>query len=1093
MVKSRTKKRDLYIGRVSKKRRFMKAFFWLFFACLLCVFIVFGTLYYQVYSEADTRIDRGVIKNIIFSESPVFYDDGKTPIGVFFEKTHRRYVEYEDIPITFIKAIIAAEDHEFFTHSGFDPKAILRAFMANLKARKVVQGGSTITQQTAKNVFKREKRSYKAKLKEFFQALVLEQKYSKEEILELYSNQFFVSGFGRGLEIAAKYFFDKDAKELDLVECAFIAGSVKGPNRYNPFIKKTEVERIQAVKNAKNRKDYVLQKMLELNFMTKEQFKESKEREVPFREGRVTYRLNVILDYVREQLQSPYFQEVLTEQGIENIATSGIRIYTSINRQIQEGVLQSLRKRLPRLDVQLKGYSPAGQQQKYEDLKEALPKRNGAMPFLCTVSHVNTDKENPSIVVSWDGGGGLIDSNGMQDLCEAWIQSEKGVWGRFDPKFIPEFLKLFKEGDLVAVRILDESERTGGSRLVLTQIPELEGGVIVLQRGMIRAMVGGYFNRHFNRATDAKRQLGSTFKPIVYTAALQLKWNTLDTLMNTPELFLFENTSYIPSPDHMPQTKEVSMAWAGVKSENLATVWLLYHLTDHLNLSEFKEIMRQLGLHRFDDESYEGYVNRIRDKYGVVVNREALMEAAFTEAKKAIESDVIFSGYDGALQNLRSLLYKVDKDSVDLFDPEELRIYRLSFERLRNLDSEMQSEMDSIRDALKHNALSVPAGALKHFGYFRDRGGRLRIAYFKDFQKKDSMDALSITANEFVEHPGLLRSGGVWVDGLIPSEVLNLLHRHTIKTYKQLVARNHYDADILFKIRDFRVLVNLHYVRELARQIGISSHLDPVLSFPLGSNSISIAESARAYQSMMSGVIHTLSENYDEAIPLITRIEDREGEILWEYDGKVRRVLSQRTTGMVSEILRLVVEKGTGKRADKAIKIALNIEDSDVNLFIPAYGKTGTANRYTNSTFVGFLPGPDSGSGELELEPGYVIAVYVGYDDNRPMKGKNITIYGSSGALPVWIDTSNAIVSSREYRDKLQIADLAFDVKPGPMTSRSLLRPVHISSLTGLPMRLGNYEDNGKEALIFSDVDIDDGTVRLRRVFEPIKRTFKND
>ena len=164
---------------------------------------IFTVLYVQVSRETKERIQRGVIENIIFSESPVYYDDGESVMGVFFEKTHRRYIQYRNIPPQFIKAIVAAEDKNFFTHPGFDIKSIARAMLANLREGRIAQGGSTITQQTAKNIFRREKRSYKAKIKELMQALLLEKEYSKEEILEMYSNQFFVSGIGRGLRIAA--------------------------------------------------------------------------------------------------------------------------------------------------------------------------------------------------------------------------------------------------------------------------------------------------------------------------------------------------------------------------------------------------------------------------------------------------------------------------------------------------------------------------------------------------------------------------------------------------------------------------------------------------------------------------------------------------------------------------------------------------------------------------------------------------------------------------------------------------------------------------------------------------------------------------
>jgi membrane peptidoglycan carboxypeptidase len=243
---------------MSKKKRIV-LFTFCGFILAPCFFL--GYTYYGVSREAATRIQRGAIERIIASESRVYYDDGQTPMGVFFEKIHRKYIYYKEIPKVFIKALIAAEDRNFFRHLGFDLKAMLRAFVANIKAGEVVQGGSTITQQTAKNIFRREKRSYMAKLKELMQAVLLERKYTKQEILEMYANQFFVNGYGKGLRIAAQYFFGKDAEDLDLVEGAFIAGSVKAPNRYNQkeWCRKGEsravsqtAKRLCALEHAKN-------------------------------------------------------------------------------------------------------------------------------------------------------------------------------------------------------------------------------------------------------------------------------------------------------------------------------------------------------------------------------------------------------------------------------------------------------------------------------------------------------------------------------------------------------------------------------------------------------------------------------------------------------------------------------------------------------------------------------------------------------------------------------------------------------------------------------------------------------------------------
>ncbi|MBW1901259.1 MAG: transglycosylase domain-containing protein, partial [Deltaproteobacteria bacterium] len=660
-------------------------------SCLLFLIpvILIGFVFYEVTLDASTRIQRGAIDRIIASESPVYYDDGETPIGVFFEKTHRKYIHFSEIPKVFIKALIAAEDGNFFSHRGVDLKATLRALIANIKSGKVVQGGSTISQQTAKNIFRREKRSYGAKLRELVQAFLLERKYTKEEILEMYINQFFVTGYGKGLGIAAQCFFDKEAKNLDLVEAAFIAGSVKGPNRYNPFIKKSEPERNHARKLAKQRKDYVLKNMFNVNFITRDQYLKAKELSVPFKEGNITYRLNVILDYIREQLESDYFRSVLEEQGVTNAAASGISIYTSINREIQEAALTSLRTHLPLMDVKLNGYSARQMPDTYRDLFKKSSKKQSSLPFMARITHIDTDTDHCRLVVSWGQSGGIINFEGIKPMAQAWLKWKLGNSAVLDKKYVRMFFKNFRVGDTVPVQMIPPAGGTGETRLMLSKIPELEGGVVVLQKGMVKAMVGGFLDRFFNRAVDAKRQLGSIFKPIVYTAALQLKWNTLDPLRNTRDMFQFENTFYLPHPDHKPKSETVSMVWAGAKSENLATVWLLYHLTDHLNISEFRKVMQLVDLDRNKGESYLEYKKRIRDHHGVVVNTEAMKEAAFKKSVKEIASDIIFGGHEEILNNLNRLHFHLDSRRFNPENPEERCILRFSFQTLHALNMNM--------------------------------------------------------------------------------------------------------------------------------------------------------------------------------------------------------------------------------------------------------------------------------------------------------------------------------------------------------------------------------------------------------------------
>ncbi|MGD8982974.1 MAG: transglycosylase domain-containing protein [Desulfobacteraceae bacterium] len=1077
------------------KRKKLKIFSYSLGSLFLFLILFLFIIYIQVSRDASTRIERGVIDNIIFSESPVYYDDGETPIGVFFEKTHRKYIQYANIPKTFIKAIIAAEDRDYFNHSGFDIKAMTRAMIANIKARKVVQGGSTITQQTAKNIFKRQKRSYMSKLKELIQARLLESEYSKEEILEMYINQFFVTGFGRGLRIAAQYFFDKGAEDIDLVESAFIAGSVKGPFRYNPFTKKTEAEKEKARQLAKSRKNYVLGAMRKMDFITQEQYIEAEKEEVPFKEGKVTYRLNVILDYIREQIESSYFTEILQEQGVDNIATSGVKIYTSINREIQEGALRSIRRHLPLLDVQLSGYNARPAQEDHgASARDNLSRGKTDLPFLCRVTHIKKDKQDPSMIVAWDKGGGIIDYEGLKPTGQAWLKWKLGSWAPFDRRHVADFMKNFHVGDLVAVQLMETQKGNGQTRLMLSKFPELEGGIIVLKEGLIKAMVGGFFDRYFNRAVDAKRQLGSIFKPLVYTAAFQLKWNSLDPLINRRDLFRFENTFYLPKPDHEPESHKVSITWAGVKSENLATVWLLYHLTDRLNMSEFRHVVELVGLARKGDEAYEDYVIRIRDKHGVVVNREALMEAAFQEAKKEIESDLIFIGHEDALENVRRLHFNVDTTKLNLKDPHESQINSLSFQRLRTLNFDMKRRFKRIQDLLelykedkKQDWIEGLRQTLRFFYFTENEKTGLKVIYADPMGEMDLTELTPVTPEWIFARPVPMPVEGVWINGLIPSEGVDLLQIQLQESYKRLVSQNRYDLAVLSKVRDFRTLVNLMYVTHLSKEMGISTRLDPVLSFPLGANSISIIESALAYHTIMTGRIYPLSDGLKpRLVPVITKIMDREGETIWEYRPQPRRILTSRVSGLVSEILHQVIEHGTGQRAKDAIHLAVEIDNEELDIPIPSFGKTGTADRFTNSSFVGFIPGLQKNPNQLDNQKGYVIASYVGYDDNRTMKSKNVTIYGASGALPLWIETANAIINSNTFKKDIQAADLAFDIQSVPLRKNDELTPVPISSTTGLPSREGDELRMETDVRIRSHVDTKEGIISLKRVFEPI-------
>jgi penicillin-binding protein 1A len=1083
-------------------KRIFLALLILGFLCFLGGAAVLYGIYNEVAEEAREKIKGGAIDSVVFSESPVFYDDGETVLGVFFDKTHRRYIEYANIPSYFVKALVATEDKTFFTHPGFDVKAILRAMIANFRAGRIAQGGSTLTQQTAKNIFTREKRSYQAKLKELMEALLLERQYTKEQILEMYINQFFVTGIGRGLRIAAQYFFDKEAEDLDLVECAFIAGSIKSPNRFNPFTKPTQNQKREAMRLSKQRKDHVLSNMLEMNYITAQEYEAAKQREVPFKQGKLGYRLNVILDYIREQLESDYFKEILQDQGVDNIATSGIRIYTSVNKEMQEGALRSIRKHLPLLDVKLSGYRDELSMKRYEEFAEDLSgKVKSDLPFLCRITAISSDKQqDPHLVVTCGDTEETIDYEGLQPIGDAWIKAKSGLWAKFEKRNVPDFFKQLRVGDAVPVQFLESPLSPGRRKLFLSEVPELEGGIIVVQGGMVRAMVGGFFDRFFNRATDAKRQLGSIFKPLVFAAALQLKWNTMDPLVNEHDLFRYQSTFYLPRPDHQPESNRVSMTWAGAKSENLATVWLLYHLTDQLSPGEFNDVVEGLGLARRDSETYEQYVARIRDTYGIMIEKESLLESAFEEAKKEIESDLIFSGHEKAIEFLRRLHYDLDTSELNLQTPEEYRIYqeyrinRLNYSRLESLNSDMKKRFVNLKELLPlYKTSQDPAleamirSELPHFCLQYQEEGDAHVLFTPDPQRSGNPSCEPISFEKVFEAMEGVTEQEVWIDGTLSSRTIDLLESHSREIYDRWAQKRKYDAEVLYKFSDFRRLVNLLYVTRLSERMGISTKLEPVLSFPLGANSISILEAALAYETIMTGKVYPLGDKLSTGmVPIIRKIVDRQGNTVWEHNPQPKKVLSERVSALVTDILRAVMDNGTGRTAKEAIQLKVDPAEEKLSVNIQTYGKTGTANRFTNSSFVGFVPGPDKTSGEMGLQNGYVVASYVGYDDNRPMKSKHISIYGSAGALPLWIDTVNVIVNSPKYRKSLQMADLVFETGSEQTTlNPESFRKVPILPRSGLPATLSNEPVPGNFPWALSEIDSQDNPLTLKRVFEP--------
>ena len=334
----------------------------IFAAFALVGVIAFGIGYYVLFNvglnkDPDGKFNRNTILETLSGETRVFYRDGEKRLGAFFDANHRIYVPYGEIPENIVNALVAAEDARFFEHNGFDLKGFLRAMLVNLKAGSLRQGGSTLTQQTVKNIFGREERSVMEKVKELRDAIRLERHFTKEQILEFYLNQFHVAGSGKGVAIAAQYFFNKELKDLTLAECAFIAGSVKGPFNYDPFAQRNEERKERALKRGEERVKYVLSRMLEDGYISKEDYELALAKPLSFEHGTFRYSVSTSLALIEEKLNSDFYQTIFEKEGIEDWRRAQLEIISTIDADYQDAAKRALQANISDLQLRLGGFA----------------------------------------------------------------------------------------------------------------------------------------------------------------------------------------------------------------------------------------------------------------------------------------------------------------------------------------------------------------------------------------------------------------------------------------------------------------------------------------------------------------------------------------------------------------------------------------------------------------------------------------------------------------------------------------------------------------------------------------------------------------
>ena len=1014
------------MGTILKLIKYCCIFFVVF--CVLTVAIGAGGLYYLVVEVPAPEIEESAISEILGRESPVYYRDGHNRLGVLFEGIHRQYLTYDEIPEHFVNALVAAEDKTFFTHFGVDILGIARAMLTNVKAGKVVQGGSTITQQTAKNLFKRESRTLQAKLKELLYALRLEHRYSKEKIFEFYANQFFVSGNGHGLGVAARYFFDKAPKDLTLLECAFIAASVKRPNYYNPFLKKNVDNADQVRQRSEDRIWYVLGQMRKHGMLGEEEYNSLNIDDLVFKQGKMSYTQSTAMDLVREGLSIPFISDILEQNGISNIATSGAKIITTLDYEVQRKTLHSLRRHLSQLDVRLRGYDRTMVQAEYKALEyqgdeELLPENF----VFGTVQDVD-ETHGTEVRVHFDEGRveGIIDTAGLSRLADTYAKFSRGAQTATaaDRKAL---IRQLQTGDRVYVSIR-EKDASGKMVLDLERYPQVEGAAFVLQEGAIRAMSGGMSNVNFNRVTTAKRLMGSTFKTFLFAAALQLGWSPVDMLGNVRGEFIFMNRPYTPQPDHQSPFARVSLSWAGVTSENVAAVWLLCHLTDHLTPPMIRELAAKVDMApRIDEdgraESYQSYKERMRDHFGILLSRQHLEYAAFRNAVRTLQPDFAFENHDEAYQQLTRMRYD-------------------DFQRLLPLVNAMATYSQAF-GGLQPSLAPAGPGRL-----VQDADGQ----YIFTLQYNIPADWTPLSpqeVNDRLEAFDFRQLDAFWreqvqLEGMASAATIQRVDMQLMSERQKLNPDRLYSLDVLGEVHDFRVMLGLQYLLQLARECGINSTFEPVLSLPLGSNVVSLSELTRMYETLITGNRHdaadaqtlALSELDGHVDPdgaaIIARIETPDGLAVYSSQIHKTRVLDPKSSAAISNILQHVIPYGTGRSALRQIRLQSDDPDrtkilTKLNQNYPLLGKTGTANDYRNAAFVGYVPVPTPDRSGLSLQGGYTVGVYAGFDNNAPMVQRGFRGSGSQSALPAWSAIVQALLDTEKIVDRLDPVDLTFN------------------------------------------------------------------
>jgi penicillin-binding protein 1A len=513
--------------------------------------LALGTLYFLISSKLP---DVQSLRHVELQEPMYVYSrDGR--LMALFGETRRYPVDIAQVPLRQKQAFIAIEDNRFYQHHGVDYNGVARAiWLLATTHDKRVPGGSTITQQVARQFFLSSEYSYTRKLAEMLLAMKMERELSKDEIFQLYLNKSFFGNRAYGIGAAAEFYYGKKLAQLDLDEMATLASIPKFPSSGNPI---TNPER------ARIRRDYVLQRMRELGFINRDD--ERAAQAVPMHATPHERPIEVSAPYVAEMVR----QEMIARFG-GDVLTKGYHVTTTIDPVLQAAAVQAVRDGLTDYDHR------HGWRQVEQHFDLAPGETAAAASARLRNIYTQGDRIPAIVLRSGDGAADVV----LADGSTLTLDADSSRWTGKSPS------ALVKRGDLVRVRRVvapaDAKAATVASapRYTLDQLPHAQSALVSLQpdNGALRALVGGFSfaGNKFNRATQARRQPGSSFKPFLYAAAFERGFNPASIVLDAPVVFR-DRRGHIwrPQNDTGDFAGPMRLREALVQSRNLVSVRLL--------------------------------------------------------------------------------------------------------------------------------------------------------------------------------------------------------------------------------------------------------------------------------------------------------------------------------------------------------------------------------------------------------------------------------------------------------------------------------------------------------------------------------------